>query len=412
MDDAVSRTASVSASASAGGLYSPLDKVPLSSIANASASQGGFQTHHNKGTSTGESEKASLVEKQLLPEETKTAPNSAQLRDTEGEANKRSISAFEEGGFLICYNCGHGDTESNPSLSFPDTRTKPSLHIHKSCAQTQNSTIRKEDFLDLIDRAMSGTRRASLKGEGDFFLLDELKAKLYQTLESYSLMDNVDKSPYNTNANEKTCTVPEVVVEKPDSSTEGNDEIENQTVKYFEEPLIGLPISDCTSDDLDSIPVVYAYYSQDDDPSGISEENAKVAQLDFEIELKKQKRNIINVEGNEEKSPNSTSAGNKRRRMKNPATPNPTLKGEIAIKYNFPTGESLTEFPSQPAVDFPEGWITRTIPRSKGEKTDTFYFSPILGFKFRSKPEVRRFLAEFADCGGDEGKAVLSLKKK
>lgn len=407
MDDAASGAAN--ASKSAEDLYSPSDNVVLSSIANTSASQEGFD---KKEISTGEKENSSLVSKELLPEEIKTTPNSARLHHTAEDSNIHNISAFEEGGFLICHNCGRGDTESNPTLSFPDTRTKPSLHIHKSCAQTQNRTIHKEDFLDLMERAMSGTRRASLKGEGDFFLLDELKAKLYQTLESYSHIESVDKSLYNANAKEKSCSVSEVVAEKPDFSTKEKDGNVNHTINPFKEPLIGLPLSDSNVEDLDSIPIVYAYYSQDDDPSGISEENAKVAQLDFEIELKKQKRNIINVEGNGEKSPISASAGNKRRRMKNPATPNPTLKGEIAIKYNFPTGEPLAEFPTQPAVDFPEGWITRTIPRPKGEKTDTYYFSPILGFKFRSKPEVRRFLAELSECGGDEGKAVLAFKRK
>ena len=69
-----------------------------------------------------------------------------------------------------------------------------------------------------------------------------------------------------------------------------------------------------------------------------------------------------------------------------------------------------SKFPMEPADEFPKGWMKNRIPRagSNGKKKDDVYwYSPKLKFKFRSKPEVRRFLESLKGAGGDEAKAIL-----
>jgi len=90
-----------------------------------------------------------------------------------------------------------------------------------------------------------------------------------------------------------------------------------------------------------------------------------------------------------------------------------------SIKSNVSTRE--LQYPTTPAANFPNGWVTRTVPRlttnKEGQQTsDLYYYSPQLGYKFRSKPEVQRFL----DCvskvsNGDERIAIgefRELKRK
>jgi len=90
-----------------------------------------------------------------------------------------------------------------------------------------------------------------------------------------------------------------------------------------------------------------------------------------------------------------------------------------SIKSNVSTRE--LQYPTTPAANFPNGWVTRTVPRLTTNKegqqaSDLYYYSPQLGYKFRSKPEVQRFL----DCvekvsNGDERIAIgefRELKRK
>jgi len=43
---------------------------------------------------------------------------------------------------------------------------------------------------------------------------------------------------------------------------------------------------------------------------------------------------------------------------------------------------------------------------------DTFYYSPKLGLKFRSKPDVRLFLAAMDSSGGYEAEAISKFNKR
>lgn len=66
------------------------------------------------------------------------------------------------------------------------------------------------------------------------------------------------------------------------------------------------------------------------------------------------------------------------------------------------------EIPSEPADGFPDGWVTRQIPRAKktDKRLDRYWYSPILGLAFRNKEDALYFAAEVEKSGGDESKVV------
>ena len=61
-----------------------------------------------------------------------------------------------------------------------------------------------------------------------------------------------------------------------------------------------------------------------------------------------------------------------------------------------------------PAVEFPDGWNMKKIPRKNKSKKqyDTFYFSPVQNYKFKSRPEVTRYLQCLNEVNGDETAAL------
>jgi len=80
--------------------------------------------------------------------------------------------------------------------------------------------------------------------------------------------------------------------------------------------------------------------------------------------------------------------------------------------------ERELQYPLEPAAttDFPPGWNKRVIPRenqSAGKKShDTYYYSPVQGYKFRSRPEVRQFLEMLARRMGDEVGAFEEFRRE
>lgn len=76
--------------------------------------------------------------------------------------------------------------------------------------------------------------------------------------------------------------------------------------------------------------------------------------------------------------------------------------------------QTLTEkeqkIPALPASEFGEGWKVRKVPRLKGTHSDSYYYSPIMGYKFRSKAEVGRFLEHLEEANGDESIAIDIFK--
>ena len=70
-----------------------------------------------------------------------------------------------------------------------------------------------------------------------------------------------------------------------------------------------------------------------------------------------------------------------------------------------------------PAEGLPDGWLVRHFPRlnQSKAKSDPSYYSPKLGFKFRSRKEALRFIDEVVAAEGDEAAAIKEFgggKKK
>ncbi len=69
-------------------------------------------------------------------------------------------------------------------------------------------------------------------------------------------------------------------------------------------------------------------------------------------------------------------------------------------------------YPAMPAEadGFPSRWVVRRVPREKrGDRIETYFCSPDLGLKFRSRPEARRFLLRLAEADGDEAAAARGI---
>jgi hypothetical protein len=149
-----------------------------------------------------------------------------------------------------------------------------------------------------------------------------------------------------------------------------------------EVPIQGILEDHFTADEIAAMPIVFAYHCPEEDPKGESEQNAKIAQLDYEVEQRRLKRNAKS----QAKSP-------------------PELKGSKPVAIDDER---------KPAEGFPDGWTRQLVPRSstRSRAVDTYYYSP-KGLKFRSKPEVNRFLALLEENSDvDEETAYDKLKRR
>ena len=78
------------------------------------------------------------------------------------------------------------------------------------------------------------------------------------------------------------------------------------------------------------------------------------------------------------------------------------------------TTAAMTKKREKSSEGLPEGWIHRQVPRKGSDsKTDPYWFSPKLAYKFNSLLQVRRFLAILEEeAGGDEVAAIKSMRDK
>ena len=72
----------------------------------------------------------------------------------------------------------------------------------------------------------------------------------------------------------------------------------------------------------------------------------------------------------------------------------------------FPLFVSYKQYTAQKAKGLPAGWTSRKIPRSSGDKSDTLYFSPDMEYRFRTKPDVQKFLEHLKTASGNEVEAM------
>ena len=85
---------------------------------------------------------------------------------------------------------------------------------------------------------------------------------------------------------------------------------------------------------------------------------------------------------------------------------NVSSTSDMPSNYRKPSDRDLS-YPAEPVDDL-HGWTLRRIPRinSQTKTSDTFYYSPLQNYKFRSKPEVSRFLGCLQQANGDEEVAI------
>lgn len=93
------------------------------------------------------------------------------------------------------------------------------------------------------------------------------------------------------------------------------------------------------------------------------------------------------------------------------ASANVSMNNKLPANYRKPSDRDLT-YPAEAVADLPPGWTLRRIPRSvpNSRTSDIYYFSPRENFKFRSRPEVSRFLYYLQQANSDEVAAIGLLR--
>ena len=107
------------------------------------------------------------------------------------------------------------------------------------------------------------------------------------------------------------------------------------------------------------------------------------------------------------------------------STPNVELLVDVDNPDNVPASTerlspasasaSAQEIFSGQAENCPEGWIKKIFLRVTGEtngRRDSYWYSPLKGYKLRSKVELRRFLDALEKNGGNEEEAFIVSRKK
>lgn len=76
--------------------------------------------------------------------------------------------------------------------------------------------------------------------------------------------------------------------------------------------------------------------------------------------------------------------------------------------------EKDSQLPTEPAEDFPNGWVVRRIPRLNptDKRTDKNWYSPKLALRFRAKSDALRFVGLVEAANGDEVAAIVEFHGK
>jgi hypothetical protein len=232
-------------------------------------------------------------------------------------------------------------SRSSNTLHFPATSSQPQRSL---CVDDSNpQTVSKDELLSMVDSVLEDTRSAKASDGTEHYLVDELKDNLMKAFSS-----------------------------PPKKRVRSKNEV----------PIQGILEDHFRADEIAAMPIVFAYHCPEDDPKGESEQNAKIAQLDYEVEQRRLKRNAKS----QAKSP-------------------PELKGSKPVAIDDER---------KPAEGFPDGWTRQLVPRgtTNSKVVDTYYYSP-KGLKFRSRPEVNRFLALLEENPDiDEETAYDKLKRR
>ena len=155
-------------------------------------------------------------------------------------------------------------TESEPILIFPATYTTPSLTKNKNDQAVMSKDNIMKNVLSLVKVTLSKTRQSTTDEGEAYYVLAEVKEALKQAFGSWA-----GGKP---------------LIEMP------SREVTNvfSALEKSLEPLEGFSEANFTGDKIEAFPVAFAY--NNDDPNGLSEKNAKIATLDYELEQKRLKR--------------------------------------------------------------------------------------------------------------------------
>ena len=113
----------------------------------------------------------------------------------------------------------------------------------------------EEGISSVVEAAFARARQATSQDGEAYYVLGELKDSLNEAIDSF--VGGLDAT--STSSLRRREDAPS-------------------------EPLEGLPLAYFADEEIDSFPVVYAY--DNEDPDGYSEENAKIATLDHDVEQK------------------------------------------------------------------------------------------------------------------------------
>ncbi|EED90641.1 predicted protein [Thalassiosira pseudonana CCMP1335] len=166
----------------------------------------------------------------------------------------------------------------------------------------------------------------------------------------------------------------------------------------------GIPEEEFSAEELESFPVAFAFHVETSDPNGISEENAKIATLDYEAEKREEKKFARALAACAKRNEVTTQKPVKRREQSKK-----DKSGAVHLRGKAEAPSSVEHTVSD---ELPSGWVIRFVPRSnKANKSgDKYYYSPKENFKFNSLSRVRRFLECLKQSGGDEVKAITMFK--
>jgi len=197
---------------------------------------------------------------------------------------------------------GNVATEKDPLLFFPASSSKPSLYVRASCRTEKNDRMIlskdeiKEDILNVVDATLARTRHATTNSEygKEYYVFEEVKEALIQSLGHWM-------APSRLGAANASSSV----------------------LEQSSEPILeGLAEEGFADEDIESFPVAFAY--DHNDPGGISEENAKIAALDYEVEQRRL-RAARNSGGGQSKSSKGPSSEEEKKKKNENSTKTGTV---------------------------------------------------------------------------------------
>ena len=329
--------------------------------------------------------------------------NNKRPRDETKDKTSNKKTRTTESMGQVCLACGKEATEKEPLLFFPATASESSFYIHVACGKKDHNhklvwtQKASEELSSIVESALAQTRKAASRNGKSFYVVGELKNTLNEALESWAEGNEVARP------SSSSVTKAEVVKKKSPAKAKPT------------EPLKGLHESEFTMSEIEAFPVTFAY--EIDDPTGLSEENAKIATLDYEVEQRRMRRAENQAEkpavGRPVKEPKSA-VGRPAKEPKSKATPAKKPGSAKKEKAHPTVSEREERFNAEVAEEFPKGWTLRRIPRSGSLTTtkaeDTYYYSPVRKWRFRSRPEVNRFIECLKKSGGDEDTAIKIWK--